>query len=105
VWWGTASFDGISALAADSPLRSLADLSGKFMLSPVGWRAWLEDMHRRIAVDRDLQVWWAARFRAGRLIEAGLAVGGYLWGGTHTADYLRQGICVRLADLVNREVP
>lgn len=104
VWWGTANRDGISALPGDNPLRSLADLSRKFTLSPAGWQAWLLDMYGRILVQRDLQVWWAARFRPGRLAEAAALLAGYLFGGTHTTDYLHQHICVRLAELANREV-
>jgi hypothetical protein len=104
VWWGTASRDGISALTGDNPLRSLADLSRKWTLSPAGWTAWLLDMYGRFVVQRDLQVWWAARFRPGRLAEAAALLAGYLFGGTHTDDYLHQRICVLLAETVNREV-
>lgn len=103
-WWGTASLDGISALAADNPLRSAADLSAAFTLHPGGWDEWAIDMYTRLIVRRDLQLWRAFRLRPGRWIEAADALSGYLFRGAHTLDYLRQDVCVRLAAAINQEV-
>lgn len=104
-WWGTASNDGISALPADNPLRSVADLTAAFTVDPRGWDAWALDMYVRLIIRQDLQLWRAFRLRPGRFAEAADALAGYLLRGAHTADYLRQGICVRLAAVVNQEVP
>lgn len=103
VYWATASRDPISALGADNPLRSAADLTAAFTLSPLGWDEWAADMLAKLA-HRQLQPWWMFWLRPGRWGAAIDALNGYLFQGRHTDDYLRQGICTRLAEVVNREV-
>lgn len=103
-YWATASHDPISALSRDNPLRSAADLTAAFTLSPLGWDEWAADMYDRLVVRRDLQLWWKFRFRPGRLIGAIDALGGYLFRGEHTDAYLRQNICMHLARVVNEAV-
>lgn len=103
-WWGTAPVDCIAALTADSPLRTAADLTRAFTVNPLGWDEWAQDMYDRLVVRRDLQLWWKFGFRPSRWTEAANALAGYLRFGAHTDDYIRRGVCVRLADVVNREV-
>lgn len=104
VFWGTASHDPIAALGADNPLRSAADLTEAFTLSPLGWDEWARDMYDRLIVRRDLQLWWAFGFRPWRWGQAADALDSYIRRGGHTDDYLRQGICTTLAAVINREV-
>lgn len=101
---GTASQDPIAALEADNPLRTVADLSPLWSADPLKAGAWAQDvMHTLIA--RQLQPWWMHPFRpAEQLGEAINALNGYLWQGHHTNDYLTQGICTGLAQVVNREL-
>lgn len=102
-WWGTALGDGISALGEDNPLRSAADLSKAFSVDPRLWDEWVDDMLRTLIL-RQIQPWWKFWLRPGRWGDAILALNGYLFAGAHTESYAREGICVALADLVNREV-
>lgn len=104
VFSAAAPHDPIAALAADSPLRSVADLTAAFTASPAGWDEWARDMYDRLVVRRDLQLWWRFGFRPQRWGQAAEALAGYLFWGFHTLDYTRLGICQALADTVNREV-
>lgn len=103
VYWGTASHDPISALPADNPLRSVADLSKMFSIDPRDWAEWVADVRHTIETNA-LQPWWMFWLRPWRWVEALAALNGYLTG-RHTNSYLDEGICVRLADVINREVP
>jgi hypothetical protein len=103
VFWATASRDPISALAADNPLRSAADLTAAFTLSPLGWDEWAADMLAKLA-HRQLQPWWMFWLRPGRWGAAIDALNGYLFQGRHTDDYIREGVCARLAAAVNEAV-
>ncbi|WP_280420048.1 hypothetical protein [Nocardia carnea] len=105
VWWGTASRDGIAALPADNPLRSVADLSKAFTLHPRGWLGWAEDMYQRLTGPRiDLQLWWRFRFRPARWAQAVNALAGYLVLGEHDRAYLHEYVCRRLALHINQEI-
>lgn len=102
-YWATASRDPISALGADNPLRSAADLSAAFTLSPAGWDKWAADMAVKLS-RRQLQPWWMFWLRPGRWGAAIDALNGYLFRGFHTNSYLDEGICTALAAVINREV-
>ena len=102
-FWGTASADPISALGADNPLRSAADLTAAFTTDPRGWDEWAQDMVIKL-VRRQYQPWWMFWLRPGRWGEAIAALNGYLFQGLHTRSYLDERVCTRLAAVVNREV-
>lgn len=102
--WGTAPDDPIAALAADNPLRTVADLSTLWSLDPLYALPWATDVMHKL-IYRQLQPWWMHPFRpAEQLGEAIDALNGYLWQGRHTTNYGSEGICVRLAEAVNAAV-
>lgn len=103
-FWGTSSADPIASLTADNPLRTVADLSTLWSVDPLKAIPWARNVMHRL-IFRQLQPWWMHPFRPDvQLEEAIAALNGYVWQGHHTDDYLRQGICTALADVVNREV-
>lgn len=102
VFWGTASADSIASLGAENPLRTVADLSRAFTVNPLGWERWARDMFNTLTAWQ-VQPWWMFWHKPGRWEDAILALNGYLTT-AHTADYISEGVCVKLAAAVNREV-
>lgn len=103
-FWGTSSADPIASLTADNPLRTVADLSTLWSVDPLKAIPWATNVMHRL-IYRQLQPWWMHPFRpAVEFGEAIDALNGYLFQGRHTQSYLAEGICTKLADVVNREV-
>lgn len=101
-YWAAAEGDGITALPAGNPLRSLADLSEWYSLrSPGDAFRWMEGVRDR-ALARRWQRWWSVENWRSWSGAIGYATG-YLTG-AHTASYLSRGLAVGLADAINREV-
>lgn len=106
-WWAAAEDDPITALAAGNPLRTIADMADYYSLaSPAAALGWGRALLTR-AQNRDWQRWWHWNYWRdwGGAAEAAW---GYLpppiGGGRHTYAYRDEGLCVDLADVVNREV-
>jgi hypothetical protein len=102
VFWGTASRDAIGAMSGDNPLRTVADLSKKFTVNPLEWDRWVDDMFTKVT-KWQVQPWWMFWNRPGRWMAAIEALNGYRTT-AHTADYLTEGVCVKLAAAVNEAV-
>lgn len=102
-YYGCAFGDPISALGADNPIRSIADLSRRFTTNPRGLDGWVRDMFE-VALSNQLQPWWRHPFRPQRWGAAVDALAAYLVRGQHTDSYLREGICEGLAQVLNEEI-
>lgn len=102
VFWGTASRDAIASLGGDNPLRTVADLSRRFTVDPRKWDRWVDDMFTKLT-RWQVQPWWMFWNRPGRWLDAIEALNGYRTT-AHTADYLTEGVCVKLAQAVNEAV-
>lgn len=103
-WWAANEGDAITSLGAGSPLRSIADLSEWYSLRSPGdafeWGQHLVDRAKR----GQWQRWWSIenwRSWGGAL---GYAYNYLPAGGRHGRAYVVEGLCARLADVVNREV-
>ncbi|MGI5223017.1 hypothetical protein [Nocardia sp. CA-290969] len=106
-WFAAVEGDPITSLPAGSSLRGIADTVDYFSLaSPQDALAWGFDLYDR-AMRHNYQPFWKLEYwnqwgRAAR----------YAWnylppplgGGLHTYAYRDQGLCVRLADAVNKGV-
>lgn len=102
-WWGTASHDPIATMSPFNPLRTTADLTAAFTTDPRGWDAWARDMWATISAGK-VQPWWKFWARPQRWGDAAASLDGYLRRGWHTDDYIREGVAVGLAQVLNREV-
>lgn len=103
VWWAAAPGDPITALPANNPLRSLADLTEWWSLAGPNeiqrWGADLASKCRRRAWQR----WWNPTDWTACIAAIGY-MRGYLVDGRHTADYLIRGHVPSLAATLNREI-
>lgn len=103
-WWAAADGDPITALGPGSPLRSIADISEFYSVAdPVAAYRWGEDLLHRARRGR-WQQWWSLehwRTWGGAVRDAY----NYLpVGGRHGRAYVEEGLCTRLAEVINREV-
>lgn len=98
-FWVSAWGDGVCALPAGNPLRTVADLAGWFSIrTPEAAIKWGSKMLDTVTQGR-LQVWWQPHKWA-RWNSAIAFVRGFLFDGRHTRDYVRYGYTKALADAV-----
>lgn len=103
-WWAAAEGDPITALPVGSPLRSIADIAEFYSLaSPADAAAWGQALIERARAGR-WQRWWSIENWQSWGGAARYAYNYTPLGGRHTRAYVDEGLCVRLAEAVNREV-
>lgn len=100
-WWAVADRDPITALPEGSALRSLADFTAYWSMNSVEGFAWWGQSILDTATRQRYQRWWSP----GNWRETGESLShanAYLFEGRHTAAYISEGHCERLAGQVNR---
>lgn len=102
--WEVANPDDcITCCPADSPLRTLADAVSPFSFAELGgWTRALADRIRANRWQLNRADGWLRPMSTWQLwTQAAASMDGYLRGGQHTAAYLRDGHCDRLAAILN----
>jgi hypothetical protein len=101
--WGTASTDPIAALDDSNLLRTVADLTVFASIDPRRWDAWARSV-LTVIEQRRLQPAWKFWLQPRKWADAAAALDRYLRLGGHTFRYLDEGICTKLAEVINSQV-